>query len=234
LTPNGRSPVWSPDESQVAFLREDERTTDGRPTYTIFRKKLDGSPAVAVWSGAGIIVINDWSGDGQFLLLTIFATANPGIEHWILPNPLSPTASHEPVQLRPGRKGHAQFVPSRGRPLGITVDGVFVCGMPETPGEWQVGGERASLPRWRADGRELFFHDGGDLHVVERLGSLSDISFGRPKPLFRLPPAFQSAGGQWVPGWDVTPDGKRFLVANPPPDAPGSIAIVTNWEQSQA
>ena len=56
LTDNGRSPVWSPDESEIAFLRQDESDKSDPPTYTIYRKKVDGSAAeVPVWSGPGII-----------------------------------------------------------------------------------------------------------------------------------------------------------------------------------
>jgi hypothetical protein len=37
-------------------------------------------------------------------------------------------------------------------------------------------------------------------------------------------------GAFFLPDGDVTPDGKFFLVVNPPPDAPGPIAIVANWD----
>ena len=184
-------------------------------------------------SGAGPVsyIINDWSGDGQYLLLTIFDTTKPRIALWLLPNPLSPSATHDPVRFETRGRGHAQFVPSKGPPLGITTSGVMVHGMPGTkPGPWQVGSENAGLPRWRRDGRELFFHDGGYLQVVERVGSTTDFKFGPPRRLFPLPFGFQIAAGQWAAGWDVTPDGQRFLVTNPPPDAPASIAIVTNWD----
>jgi hypothetical protein len=98
------------------------------------------------------------------------------------------------------------------------------------PGPWQAGSGNARLSRWRRDGRELFFHDEGYLQVVERVGSTTDFKFGPPRRLFPLPFGFQIAGGLVTPGWDVTPDGQRFLVTNPPPDAPASIAIVTNWD----
>ena len=235
LTDNGRSPVWSPDESEIAFLRQDERDKGDKgapPTHTIYRKKVDGSAAeIPVWSAAGIILINDWSGDGQYLLLTIFNNTKPGTSHWLLPNPLSPSAKHEPVRFETGDRGHVQFVPSKGLPLGITTDGVMVLGMPGAkPGPWQVGSEDAGLARWRRDGREIFFHDGGYLQVAERVGSTTDFQFRPPRRLFPLPFGFQIAAGQWAAAWDVTPDGQRFLVTNPPPDAPASIAIVTNWD----
>jgi hypothetical protein len=231
---DGRSPVWSPDGSEIAFLREDEKDKSDPPTYTIFRKKVDGSaPEVPLWSGAGIIVINDWSGDGQCLLLTLFDTAKPGVQLWLLPNPLSDSATHEPVRFEKTSSGHAQFVPSNeGPPLWITVDGVSVVGMPETnSGPWQIGNQGAGLARWSRNSRELFYHDDDYLWVVERAGSTTDFKFRLPpQQLFQLPDAFKIAGGQWVPGWDVTPDGKFFLVVNPPPDVPGSIKIVTNWD----
>jgi serine/threonine protein kinase/Tol biopolymer transport system component len=231
LTPNGRSPVWSPDESEVAFLRQDVRDKSDLPTYTIYRQKVDNRGEVAVWSRAGIMAINDWSGDGQYMLLTIFETTKPRAESWLLPNPLNPSATREPVRVETS-KGHPQFVPSQGPPRWITTDGVVVQGMPGAkPGSWQVGSAAANHPRWRWDGLELFFNDDRFLQVVERVKSETDFKFrGPPQRLFPLPFAFQIAGGQMTPGWDVTPDGKRFLVVNPPPDMPTSIAIVTNWD----
>ena len=232
LTDNGRSPVWSPDESEIAFLRQDTGETSATPTYTIYRKKVDGSVVeVPVWSRAGIQGINDWSGDGQYLLLAIREMSTPGSRYWLLPNPLNPSANHNPVRLETRGQGHVHFVPSKGPPLAITSNGVVVEGMPGAkPGPWQAGSGNARLSRWRRDGRELFFHDDGYLQVVERVGSTTDFRFGPPRRLFPLPFGFQIAGGLVTPGWDVTPDGQRFLVTNPPPDAPTSIAIVTNWD----
>jgi Tol biopolymer transport system component len=119
LTENGRSPVWSPDESEIAFLRQDERDKERPPTQTIYRKKVDGSAAeIPVWSAAGIIIINDWSGDGQYLLLTIFNTTKPGNSHWLLPNPLSPSAKHEPVPVETGTAVTSSSSRQKGRRSG--------------------------------------------------------------------------------------------------------------------
>ena len=181
LTDNGRSPVWSPDESEIAFLREDEsiRATR-RLTPSTARRSMEARRRSLSGAGPRIILINDWSGDGQHLLLTVFDTTKPGIALLLLPNPLSPSAPHDPVRFETNGIGHAQFVPSKGPPLGITMDGVTVHGMPGTkPGPWQVGSENAGLPRWSRDGRELFFHDGGYLQVAERVGSPRISSLGR-------------------------------------------------------
>ena len=232
LTPNGRSPVWSPDESEIVFLRQDENDSGDRPTYTVYRKKVDGGAETPVWTRDGIVAINDWSGDGQYLLLTTYETTTTRLEHWLLREPLNPSATREPVRFEMGGRYHPSFVPSEGPPLAITTDGVIVHGMPgEKPGPWRVGNEDAFHARWRRDGLELFFHDEGYLQVVERIDPATDFRFrGQPQRLFPLPFAFQIAQGQAATGWDVTLDGQRFLVVNPPPDLPGSIQIVTNWD----
>jgi hypothetical protein len=199
---------------------------------TIYRKGVDGGAEIPIWSGAGIMTINDWSGDGQYLLLAIFDAATARAEHWLLRDPLNPSATREPIRLETAGRYHPSFVPSEGPPLAFTTDGVIVQGMPGArPGPWRVGSENAAHARWRKDGLELFFHDEGYLQVVERMESVTDFRFGgQPRRLFPLPFAFQVAQGQMATGWDVTPDGQRFLVVNPPPDAPTSIQIVTNWD----
>jgi hypothetical protein len=75
-----------------------------------------------------------------------------------------------------------------------------VLGMPGAkPGPWQVGSEDAGLARWRSDGREIFFHDGGYLQVAERVGSITDFQFRPPRCLFpnpvRLPDRRRTVGG---------------------------------------
>ena len=218
LTDNGRSPVWSPDESEIAFLRQDEGDKGAPPTQTIYRKKVDGSaPEVAVWSAARIILINDWSGDGQYLLLTLFETTRPGVVLWLLPNPLSPSAKHEPVRFETRGRGHAQFVPSTGPPLGITTDGVTVSeclGRSLARGRWK----RRSRPGAVAQGRA------GDLLPRSRLPPgrrTSGIDHGLPvsaaatpvSPPVRLSDRRRTVGGgmgrhaRWaaLPGHEPAP-----------------------------
>jgi len=176
------------------------------------------------------LAINDWSGDGRSLLLTLAAPpeAASRVEGWLLPDIVTPAGTRTTVKL--GTQSHSQFVPSSQAAQWITSDGVFVDGLAgPTPHRWQVG-EDATIPHWRRDASELFFQENGFLWVV-RAVSAPDFHFdGPPQQLFPLPNGFRIAGGQWAPGWDVTPDGQRFLVTNPPPDTPTSIAIITNWD----
>jgi len=234
LTPNGRSPVWSPDGSEVAFIRQDDNAAGGESTYTIYRKRVNDGTEVKVWSRPGLLAINDWSGDGRSLLLTIATPPDAAsrVAAWLLADISTPeSATRSAVKLDQTASGHSQFVPSPRTPRWVTADGVLVQALPGTkPGQWAVG-ERAGAPHWRRDASELFFQENGFLWVIGRAVSAPDFQFeGPPRQLFPLPNGFRIAGGQWAPGWDVTPDGQRFLVTNPPPDNPTSIAIVTNWD----
>lgn len=80
--------------------------------------------------------------------------------------------------------------------------------------------------KWRADGKELFYltPEGTMMSVEVRPGARLDL--GTPRPLFttRLRP--NSSLDQYV----VTADGQRFIVMEPPADAPpDAMTIVTNW-----
>jgi len=111
---------------------------------------------------------------------------------------------------------------------------VYVRPFPPGEGEWTVSIAGGDEPRWRGDGKELFFEaaDGKMMAVPVKADAGSKPSFqaGTPAALF---------DAHMVPGpsnvlfeYDVTADGKRFLIntaggtgaaASPP------LTVVTNW-----
>ena len=84
-------------------------------------------------------------------------------------------------------------------------------------------------PRWRRDGKELYYvARDGQLMVANILIKGSVLQIGKPYALFQT----RLSMTHW-PMWDydVTPDGQRFILAEPIQDAkPLPINIVTNWE----
>jgi Tol biopolymer transport system component len=222
----GRSPVWSPDGSQIAFLRKD----------TIFRKRVSGAGVeVALWHGPGIMSVNDWSGDGRHLLFTRWDTTN-GRGLWLLPEPLGDSRNEEPILIEPGGL-HGQFVPANGAPRWISYDSggqqVFVRTMPgDVSGRWQVSVEGGNAARWRRDGRELYF--GSNLSFVAvPVEPGPSFRAGAPRRLFDIPAAIVTAIGQYAPGYDVTADGQRFLSTLPSPEKPApAITVVINWQSA--
>jgi len=80
-----------------------------------------------------------------------------------------------------------------------------------------------SKPRWRADGKELFYiaNDGRVMAVTVRPGP--NLNLGNPRPLF-LPKMS-------LLGFDVSPDGSRFLISSST-GSPAQTNIVLNWPTS--
>jgi Tol biopolymer transport system component len=229
----GRSPVWSPDGSQLAFLRQD----------TIYRKSFIGGGAeTALWSGPGIMSLNDLSGDGTYLLLTRWDTTKPALTGrglWLLPDPLGNTGSRDPVLFEPDAL-HGQFGPKTGPARWVSFDAfdgairqVFVRTMPGGPqGKWQISSNGGNTSRWRADGRELFMLGSGSMLAVG-IDASASFHASAPRTLFTAPPAFFAAAGQYAHGWDVSPDGRQFLTTLPVPDMPAqAITVVLNWQST--
>jgi Tol biopolymer transport system component len=78
-------------------------------------------------------------------------------------------------------------------------------------------------PRWRGDGRELFYlAPNGKMMAVEVIAG-QQFHAGTPTPLFQAPPG--------VVVGDVTADGKRFLLVTPVgPSASVPFTVVLNWQ----
>ena len=83
-------------------------------------------------------------------------------------------------------------------------------------------------PRWRRDGRELFYLSSASklMAVPIRLGG-GAFETGKPEELFEGP---LSMGGNAVYRYGVAPDGQRFLIlANPSGAKSDPITVVLNW-----
>jgi hypothetical protein len=86
-----------------------------------------------------------------------------------------------------------------------------------------------SEPRWCCDGKELFYL-AADRHImsVAMTGDAPLTSPARPEPRFQTSALFP--GSTFRMNYDVTHDGRRFLVNNPVQGAGQSpITVVINW-----
>jgi hypothetical protein len=102
---------------------------------------------------------------------------------------------------------------------------VYVETLPRSDRKWPVSTNGGYEPRWRADGREIYFLSEDRKLMAVPVGA--GPSFGIPKPLFQTRIAAGVTGNRthYVP----SRDGERFLV-NMAIDAPASpITVVVNW-----
>jgi hypothetical protein len=95
-------------------------------------------------------------------------------------------------------------------------------------GKWQVSTNGGNRPLWSRDGRELFYRNGDSVMAVA-VQTEPTFKLGKTQALFR--------GTYGAEEWDVSHDGKRFLMVKPlaPANAasiatgPRKINIVINW-----
>ncbi len=164
---------------------------------------------------AGDMALGSWSRDGLWLLAEVYLKADTDL--WMFPAAggegkpylATPFAESEPA-LSPDNALIAYVSNESGR------EEIYVEQFPSHAGRRQVSSAGGNRPRWRGDGKELFF--------IARGGALMSLDMtsasGLPKVLFQLPGTT----------YDVTRDGQRILADTPVDDNGGSpLTFVSNW-----
>jgi Tol biopolymer transport system component len=219
------TPVWSPDGEQIVFasLRE------GAPN--LFQKMANGSGQEdPLYKSPLAKLPSDWSTDGRFLLC---GTVDPKTRYdlWVL----SIAGDHkwEVFWQTPANESRAMFSPN-GHWVVYESDEsgkkeIYVQSFPASGAKWQISVSGGSQPRWRRDGKELFYL-GGDRKVtaVDVNTEAPTFAHGTPKALWgtRISKGEDRAGDQYV----VTSDGQRFLVNTLAEEgAYNHVSVVLNW-----
>jgi eukaryotic-like serine/threonine-protein kinase len=87
-------------------------------------------------------------------------------------------------------------------------------------GKWQVSASGGTTPRWRNDGKELFYLDlTGTLTAVPVGTEGGQLKLGSPQPLFRTN----------TTSYDVAPGGQKFLMDLVGEQGSRPITLVVNW-----
>ena len=229
------APVWSPDSRRLAF--RSSRTGDeglfwkdiddtGQET-SITPKPTPGQPT-------------DWSRDGRFILFTqlrsrsldpnsldLFALS---VEQKLVQPLLQTPFAESGARLSADGRWMAYVSNESGqnevyvRPFTVAADG-----KPSVGPKWRVSTTGGFVPRWRKDGRELFFRSAaGDFMAVDVQAAGETIHTSLPRRLFPAIPG--------VHAWDVTVDGQRFLLSTPlrvtAAPVADPITVVLNWKSA--
>ncbi len=217
--------AWSPDGKQIAFSINNGKGGH----FQIYIQPADGSgtPKAFLPDPPQDQVITDWSPDGKYLLY--FEGAIGSQKLWAAPvdgsgKPFLATADT-------GVTFDGQFSPNgRWVAYGIYDAGrsdVFVAPFPPTGAKWQVSQNNGSRPRWRADGKELYYFPPGDnqLYATEVDGSGNSFQIGRTQTLFRT----NLNGLGWL--FDVSKDGQKFIVQVAAEQSDRPLMLVVNWTE---
>lgn len=216
-------PAWSPDGKYIAFSSNRAGNSD------LYRHASDGSGEdELLFKSDHRKVVTDWSRDGRFLL---FHDSDPKTKRdlWVLPMDQAP-AERKPVLILGSAfdERDARFSPD-GRWLAYMSDEsgrneIYVRSFPaRSGGKWMISQGGGLLAAWRGDSREVFYiaNDGTIMAVpISTIGA--GLQHGMPVALFKGPVSPM--------GWDVSADGKRFLLAIPITEtAQAPFTVMLNW-----
>ncbi|HUE84856.1 MAG TPA: hypothetical protein VMO26_02155 [Vicinamibacterales bacterium] len=205
--------------------------------FDLFRKPADGSGAVdQLTNDKGPQHPMDWSDDARYLAFTR-NNIGTGTDLKILAIDDEGRQSYDFLQTAVS-EAHTQFAPGTPpRWVAYSADETgrreiyvraFTPGQPASGAMWQVSSEGGTMPRWRGDGRELFYLglDGGMMSVAVN-GDGAAFRSAPPITLFELHrPTLRTNSIEF----DVTRDGQRFLIIEPSELAPfQTLSLVTNW-----
>jgi Tol biopolymer transport system component len=222
------APIWSPDGSRIAFA-----STRGN-AFGLYQKNSNGiGEEELLVKTSDSAIPEDWSLDGRFLVY--LTTGRGGRDVSVLP--LSGERKPAPFLQGPFYERHAQLSPD-GRWMAYASDEsgqyqIYVQSFPAGGGKWQVSTTGGSQPRWRHDGKELFYIalDGKLMSVPVRAGATFEA--GTPVPLFQTQIFGLGVGQLYSQQYDVTADGQRFLINMDLAEATAApITVVLNWQKA--
>ena len=230
------SPSWSPRGDRIVFS-----SLAGRGAGTgavLYQKASSGSgPDELLLPPTPGLVSNQWSRDGRFI---VYTRNDPKTRQdlWVLPMDQGAPKGSIPVSFLQTEfnEFEGQISPD-SQWMAYTSDEsgqreVYVRPFPSGEGKWKVSTAGGDQPRWRGDGKELFYEAADRkmtaVAIKATAGSTPSLETGIPVPLFEC---HLMNPGTNLFQYDVTADGKRFLAvtdvaafeSSPP------LTVVANW-----
>jgi len=244
--------VWSPDGTRIAFAANappagQPAAADYGGTFNLFEKRADGTGDVTMLLDSAAAALppgwkqpTSWAPDGQSL---VFEMVDPKTswDLWLLP--LSGDRKPLPLLRSNFEEAEGQISPD-GRWLAYVSNEtrrleIYVRPLTASAGKWQISTGGGAYPRWRRDGKELFYIS-RDRKLMSVPVNAVTASFepGLPRALFdvRLAGPFVTgnalnpqANAPWP--YVVTHDGERFLVSvdTSQSAAAAPLTVIVNW-----
>ncbi len=211
------SPLWSPDGSRIVFMSN----RDGR--RALYQKAVNAATDEdQLLAGPAFESIESWSPDGRFIAYT----AN-GDKGKLIIGVLPLNGERKPIWIQSAFNLREPHFSPDGRWLAYVSDEsgrneVYIESFPARESKWQVSVDGGTEPRWRNDGRELFYVDQARMLMGVAISSSDPgLSLSAPHAVFRMP-----VGGSYEPA----NNGQRILMSSPAEgSAQAPINVVVNW-----
>ncbi len=220
-------PSWSPDGKTIVFA------SDQNGQFHLYQKAADGTGDTLP------LVVDDalknnpsFSSDGRYVIFERLAAATTGhLEIWALPlfgdRKAFPVIQSSQFNVSgPALSPDGKWLAYASHESGM--DQIYVVPFGHGSGKWQVSITGGTIPRWRHDGRELFYVSlDNKIMSAEISEQGAGLAIGKVAPLFQTNPVF-SSHVHWT--YDVSADGKQFVVATQGAQKTTEpLRLVVNW-----
>jgi eukaryotic-like serine/threonine-protein kinase len=224
---NNIFPVWSPDGSKIIFA------SDREGVWNLYQKLVSGvKDEELLLKSNNPKYPSSWSGDGRFLL---YAEVDPKTKSDLKIMPLEGDRKPVPFLQTEFNESYGRFSPdmhwiayqsdeSGGNEIYVRGFSNSQGAPLETSGKWQVSVGGGVAPRWRKDGKELYYRAPDGKVMVVNVTTDTVFRLGTPKTLFPAPPNNSHI-------WDVTADGDRFLISTAVTEETSlPFNVILNWQ----
>jgi len=214
-------PVWNPDGTRIAF-------SSGREGVTkLFQMPTDGSGhEERLLDSTTTNRATDWSSDGRYIVYRN-DDLRTKTDLWALPL----FGDRKPFPIARSEFAEAQGrVSPDGRCIAFSSDDsgqpeIYVQAFPIPKQRWPVSAKGGSDPKWRRDGRELFYISADRKLMAIPVTPGEVPAFGAPVALFGEV-AFDSI--REGTAYDVSADGRHFLILKTG-GSPPQLNAILNW-----
>jgi Tol biopolymer transport system component len=229
-------PSWSPDGKTISF----RSGVMGRFAMFTMPSDRSGEAALMNKDKPADLFQNPvgWSPDGKYLAYEQ-GSMSKGVDIFVLP--VGSNAKPIPVSGGNFMEGSPKFSPDGAWLVFCTNESkraeVYVQPFPGPGPKIQISSDGGTDPIWSRDGREIFYRNGDKMMTVD-VASKPAFRAGRPRELWSGHYSHGMSSSCGPPGtsssnYDVSPDGKRFLmVKDAMQDAVArNIVVVMGWSE---
>jgi Tol biopolymer transport system component/DNA-binding winged helix-turn-helix (wHTH) protein len=229
-------PVWSPDSRRLVYLLD-----QSWPKLAL--SSFDGTPDKEPMPDTGFMTPTDWSPDGRFILYNNSAlpAITQGFPSDVFAVDMARNRKVIPLLTTPFYENNAVFSPD-GKWLAFLSNEsghseMYLQALDYSNDSLRVTGERflvsregAQCLRWRRDGKELYYlGSDGQIYAVSLTFGSAGVRAGNPDPLFRID-VEATATVHSVASFDVSPDGRRFVIPSMTPGESSAVVVLKDWE----